>query len=113
MRFLRRPGLALGALLALLLVLAPVAGASGGGATTDADGHATVNFDQTGNRAIKATKPGAIRSNALAVCVHDGDDGTCGTTAPRPPVVVPPLRASIGSIAEQQRFARGKGPREL
>jgi hypothetical protein len=92
---------------------APVAGASVGGSTTDADGHATVAFGQTGNQTIKAIKPGAIRSNALTVCVHDGDDGTCGTTAPPPPAVVPALGASIGSVAEGQRFARGEGPREL
>ena len=92
----------------------PAAGASVNGATTGSDGRATVSFDQTGNQTVKATKPGAIRSNALTVCVHNGDDGTCGTTAPPPPpVVVPALSGSIRSVAEQQRFAHGKGPREL
>jgi hypothetical protein len=93
---------------------APVAGASVGGATTGADGHATVSFGQTGNQSVKATKPDAIRSNALTVCVHDGDDGTCGTAVkPPPPVIQPPLSAAIGSVDEGQRFARGQGPREL
>jgi hypothetical protein len=48
---------------------APVAGATVGGATTDAAGTASVTFAQAGVQRLKATKDGAIRSNALVVTV--------------------------------------------
>jgi len=48
---------------------APVVGASVGGATTDAAGNASVTFTQAGIQRLKATKDGAIRSNALVVGV--------------------------------------------
>ncbi|MEA2383995.1 MAG: hypothetical protein QOH72_3966 [Solirubrobacteraceae bacterium] len=48
---------------------APVAGASVAGATTDAAGNAVVRFAQAGVQRLKATKAGAIRSNALVVAV--------------------------------------------
>jgi hypothetical protein len=47
---------------------APVAGAAVGGATTDAAGNATVTL-AGGVQRLKATKAGAIRSNALVVGV--------------------------------------------
>ena len=37
---------------------------------------------QRGNNDLKATRPGAIRSNRVRVCVSDGADGACGTTMP-------------------------------
>jgi hypothetical protein len=103
----------------------PVAGASVAGATSGADGAVTVGpFATRGNQDLKATKSGAIRSNRLSVCVTDGSDGACGTTAAsscqttgddgncgtkdkRAP------RGKIGSIREGQRFGKGKGPRKL
>jgi len=51
---------------------APVGGASVGGATTGPDGSATLTFTDQGYQALKAEKPGAIRSNRLRICV-----GTC------------------------------------
>jgi hypothetical protein len=48
---------------------APVAGAAVGGATTDAAGNAAVRFGAAGVQRLKATKAGAIRSNALVVAV--------------------------------------------
>ena len=48
---------------------APVAGAAVGGATTDAAGNALVRFTAAGVQRLKATKAGAIRSNALVVAV--------------------------------------------
>jgi hypothetical protein len=48
---------------------APVAGAAVGGATTDAAGNALVRFTTAGVQRLKATKAGAIRSNALVVAV--------------------------------------------
>jgi hypothetical protein len=104
----------------------PVAGASVGGQISAADGAVTVGpFTARGNQDLKATKPGAIRSNRVRVCVTDGsdgacgsstaasacattgDDGLCGTKDKRAP------RGKIASITEGQRFAKGKGPRSL
>ncbi|MCW3063149.1 MAG: surface cell-adhesion protein [Solirubrobacterales bacterium] len=93
----------------------PVAGATVAGATTNAAGDATVTLTTLGHNVLKADKADSVRSNALDVCVHSGNDGRCGTTAPPPPVV--PTRsfpyAHIAGIAEQQRFPTGHGPREL
>jgi hypothetical protein len=60
---------------------APVAGATVGGATTDAAGNASVTFGQAGAQRLKATKTGAIRSNALVVAV--------GAAAQPAPVATP------------------------
>ena len=60
---------------------APVAGADVGGQPSDPAGHATLTFDSVGTRRFKATRANAVRSNAVAVCVHQGDDGTCSSTA--------------------------------
>jgi hypothetical protein len=62
----------------------PLVGAtvSGGGAsaTTDAAGHATLSFAAPGQIVLVATAPASIRAEAN-VCVHRGEDGTCGTAA--------------------------------
>ena len=59
-----------------------VPGASVGGATTGVDGKATLSFTAAGTQRLKADRVDSVRSNALAICVHNGDDGTCGTSAP-------------------------------
>ncbi len=89
----------------------PVAGAtvSGGDApvTTGADGIAVVTLAASGT--LRATKAGRARSASEAVAVSVAD-------APPPTIidVFPiPLAGRIGSIDEQQRFARGRGPRTL
>lgn len=65
----------------------PVEGATIGGATTDANGKATVGpLTETGEQTLKAEKSSAIRSNALDVCVSNGQDGLCGN--PSAPVTV-------------------------
>lgn len=110
----------------------PVAGASVGGQTSSSDGTATTApLTQRGPNVFKATKSGAIRSNAVSVCVTDGADGFCGTTKPGDPAPAAgnaPAPASapaaaapdevaafakIGSITEGKRFAKGHGPRTL
>jgi hypothetical protein len=108
----------------------PVAGAtvSGGGAsaTTAADGSAPVALSARGPAGLRATATGEIRSATEPVCVTDGSDGACGTTASsasacqttgddgncgtkdkRAP------RGKILSIREGQHFGKGKGPRKL
>jgi hypothetical protein len=84
----------------------PVAGASIGtygsgvttplatSTTTDAAGNATVTLASAGTVALKATQPESVRSNAISICVHNGNDGTCGTTILPIPC---PLAAGPGS----------------
>lgn len=57
----------------------PVAGASVGGQVTGADGGATLTFGTTGVYPLKAESPDSVRSNTVAVCVHNGADGACGS----------------------------------
>jgi len=106
----------------------PAGGASVGGALTGADGRAQVTFSSTGVQRLKAERAGALRSNALSICVHRGDDGTCGTgsgsgaggsagvagggggaVAVDTRLVV----ASILGIRDGQRFSRRRAPRLL
>lgn len=107
----------------------PVAGAAIEGAdapaTTDAAGVAVVSLAAGGPRSLKATRTGNARSAAQAVCATTGSDGLCGTSVPAAACETngsdgrcgtrdrtAPLARIVG-IAEQQRFARGKGPRTL
>jgi len=98
----------------------PVAGANVGTAVSGADGTAVVGpLVQRGNNDHKATKIGTIRSNRVRVCVTDGADGACGTTAPgaaAPPVAVADTAAPVARISgirEGQRFKRKRAPRTL
>lgn len=108
----------------------PVAGATVDGGdesvTTNAAGVAAVTIGGGGPRALRASMPGRARSALETVCATNGSDGLCGTTLPVPPNCqtsgsdgrcgtrdrTAPA-TSIEGIADQQRFARGKGPREL
>jgi hypothetical protein len=62
-----------------------------GSAITDANGNATLTLAHTGAVTLKATRAESVRSNGLVVCVHKGNDGTCGTTAPGVPKKEPPV----------------------
>ena len=66
---------------------APAVGASvtGGAApaTTDSNGNATVTFGTPGEVTLSASGTNAVRDEAQ-VCVHNGADGTCGTTSGGP-----------------------------
>lgn len=63
----------------------PAAGVvvSGGGvsAETDAAGQATLTFAGAGSYVLHAGHSGSVPGEAL-ICVHAGDDGTCGTPMP-------------------------------
>jgi hypothetical protein len=101
----------------------PAAAVSVGVATTDADGRATVTLSTLGPATLRAVRgasrsapvplcvstgsDGACGSTAASACATTGDDGLCGTKDKRAP------RGRIASIAEGQRFAKGKGPRSL
>jgi hypothetical protein len=94
-------------------VTTPIAGAG-----TDAAGNATVVLSHAGSVTLKATGAGAVRSNGLTVCVHNGEDGSCGTTrpAPKPAVVPTPFlgdRAQVAGITAGQVYSRGAAPRLL
>ncbi|HVE67734.1 MAG TPA: Ig-like domain-containing protein [Solirubrobacteraceae bacterium] len=104
----------------------PAAGASVGGTVTGPDGQATVTFSSTGVQRLKAERPAALRSNALVVCVHRGDDGTCGTGVPGGSAGPGPAAAGDGAttdtrgavpafvgIREGQRFPARRAPRLL
>jgi hypothetical protein len=100
----------------------PVEGATvaGGGATaqTNAAGQATLTLPTVGLVRLRATRAGNVSSDAAAVTVSSapGSPGGVAPPPPPPPVVVATPQApgaTIEGIAEGQRFARGKGPREL
>jgi hypothetical protein len=92
-------------------------------ATVGSDGKATLTATETGQLTLQAKRGTASsRSETYPVCVSNGNDGTCGTTAPAPAapaVVAPPVvdrtppAASIKAVTEGRTYARGKGPREL
>lgn len=105
-----------------------IAGAtvSGGGAsaTTAADGSAQLTLTARGPATVRAAHSPDVRSVAVPICVTDGSDGACGTTAASTCVTTGDdgncgtkdkraPRGKIESIREGQRFGKGKGPRGL
>jgi len=62
----------------------PAAGASVTGAaapvSTDAGGHATLTFTSAGQITVRVSAPESVRTETT-VCVHAGNDGTCGAPA--------------------------------
>lgn len=108
-------------------------GASVAGQTTDPSGKATVSFADPGVYRFKATRTGAIRSNAASVCVYAPGSGDCGTEkAPSdnggqtPPETQPPapeqpaapaVKDTTPPVIRLDRPEDGKtygiGPREL
>ena len=94
-----------------------IGGASVGGQLTGPDGTAQVTFSERGNQRLKAERADSVRSNALNVCVHQGDDGTCGSAAPGggAPAALPDRlpTAEILGILDGQRFTTRNAPRLL
>lgn len=74
----------------------PHAGATVGEVQTGSDGTATAVFASSGLVRLKADAPGAIRSNALQVCVSPDGEGDCGASP-----------ATLGSPAAPATGARG------
>jgi hypothetical protein len=98
-------------------VLAPAVGASVGGATSGADGHASVTFGSAGVQHVKAARADAIRSNAVDVCVYAPGSGACGSAVKGPPPTptlgpdkVKPTVAFRG-LSDGAKYKRG--PRQL
>jgi hypothetical protein len=51
-------------------------------AAPNAQGVATLSFGAAGTYTLQAHAPDSVPSDSYAVCVHNGNDGTCGTSAP-------------------------------
>jgi hypothetical protein len=100
-----------------------------GSPTTDAHGNATIVLAHAGTVALKATEPESVRSNALSVCVHNGNDGTCGTTVTEvacpassggcgpvktisPPAPLPDVARAHG-VVNGRAYSRHNAPRVL
>jgi hypothetical protein len=66
---------------------------TGTSALTDPAGHATLTFSRAGAATLVATASNAVRAEA-AVCVHNANDGSCGTQAPA--AGVSPATANTG-----------------
>lgn len=102
---------------------------AGGGATatTNASGVATITLASAGSVTLSAAKVGDVPSTSFTVCVHNGNDGTCGTSAGgfggsagggtttaapgQSPSTV--IAARIGSLLDSHVYARDKAPRVL
>jgi len=84
----------------------PVAGASVGGATTDASGTARVTFGAPGVTRLKASKAGAVRSNALVVSVGATTEAAA-QAAPTRVVDRTAPRVALTSLRANARYRRG------
>jgi hypothetical protein len=89
-----------------------------------ADGVANVSFSAPGLYTLQAHAPDSVASDPFTICVHNGNDGTCGTTLPgvlgvkdAPGTVnVTPVvgnTATVGGVKNGHRYSRRKGPRIL
>lgn len=96
-----------------------IAGANVGSASSGPDGTVTVGPLVAGPNTFKATKAGAVRSNAFTVCATNGADGFCGPTPCQTngsdgrcgsPDKAAPV-AAIAGLKEQAVFSRAKAPR--
>jgi hypothetical protein len=101
----------------------------GAGGQTDAEGKLTLTFAQAGTFTLRASgtgpEPRPIPGEAN-VCVHNGNDGTCGTSVPPEhsqggpeligsrPGPVPAIEAvRAGGVQNGHVYARGAAPRVL
>jgi hypothetical protein len=110
-------GAAIGELVAGVTTAIPSSG------VTDATGNASVSLPHAGRVTLKATAGKSVRSNGVVVCVHNGSDGTCGTTVPTKGVgpvqthtAAPPFEgdlARITGIKNEGAYRRRFAPREL
>lgn len=96
--------------------------------TTDANGHAALTFAHAGQAAVRVTATESIRTETT-LCVHNGNDGTCGTQAaaqsstsspvvPGGLAVIPykgpyALVAHLGSPIDGHVYTRAHAPRVL
>ena len=80
-----------------------VAGATITGAAeevkTDSSGNATLNFTHSGEATVRVSAPELVRTETT-ICVHNGNDGNCGTTAPlgAPPATAPGTNTGVAGF---------------
>jgi hypothetical protein len=95
-----------------------------GGPLTNANGEAAVVLTHAGAVMLKATRSDSVRSGGLAVCVHAGSDGTCGTTVvqgsggsstltPNAKLPAGPDLAEVVGVKSGHIYSRRKAPRVL
>ena len=98
----------------------------GTSAATDASGHATLRFAHAGQAEVTVTAPQSLRTEAT-ICIHAGEDGTCGTSKPgststqnaSPGTTAPAFKglfaivAALSSVRDNHHYARGAAPRLL
>ncbi|MHB8240872.1 MAG: hypothetical protein ACYDHN_02670 [Solirubrobacteraceae bacterium] len=99
-----------------------------GSSNTDSGGNATVVLSHAGTVKLKATRSDSVRSNSLSICVHNGNDGTCGTTVPgtssstgtsngsaptNAPSTVPADVAKVAGIQSGHVYPRNRSPHVL
>jgi hypothetical protein len=100
-------------------------------ATPGAGGVTTVSFSAAGTYTIQAQAADSVGSDQYTICVHNGNDGNCGTTAasttttgttatsPAPAVVSAPYKGPYALVAhatgviDGHVYAPGKAPRVL
>ncbi len=96
-------------------------------ATTGPNGVATLALASVGEVTLRATKPGDAPSASFTVCIHNGNDGNCGTsvtgsgtttgggttTATPTSSSSTAITASISSLLDGHVYARHKAPRIL
>ena len=103
----------------------PAAGATviggGAGAIANEHGNATLTFSQAGETMLHVSAPESIRTETT-VCVHNGNDGTCGTTVPpvvkiepvvKPAPPIPADVAAVGGVRNGRVYGRRHAPRVL
>lgn len=90
-------------------------------ATPGAGGVAALKFDTPGTYTLQASAPDSVPSDPYEICVHNGNDGKCGTATPTiaPTIAVAPYKgpfalvASTSTLQEGHVYALGKAPRVL
>jgi len=98
-------------------------------AAANAQGVATLSFPAAGTYTIQASAPDSVPSDPHTVCVHNGEDGTCGTTLPACPAATsgcevpvlkgPPHQPSLpdvtraGGVLDGHVYPRRGAPRIL
>ena len=100
---------------------------SGASAESGASGVATLTLTSTGTETLRATKSGDAPSASFTVCVHNGNDGNCGTSntgsggttsggitlGTSTPSSSTAITARISSLLDGHVYARRKAPRIL
>ena len=92
-------------------------------ATTDSGGHATISFPSAGEFTLRASASESVRDETT-VCVHNGNDGNCGTTltssggstkstTPGPPQPTVSDVAKVAGVENGHVYSRRRAPRVL